>query len=354
MKYAILYNIIDMLTKWGDTVLTENYTDYFRRIYDNSPMPAAIAADSGFIYRNKAFTELIGADASELGAMHTGSSYEKHIYSAGRLFKAYVTVLSDNESLVNISEASSFSDACFDVLEAAVRYAVSKVTSAADGLYEICGSEGAELLNVIDSSMLTLLSEFLIPEEIRILRKTQTLDFPSESVSGRLSSFGEELSELFAKQAVHVSLSIASGMFARIDMRGVVLLLTDFAVKVLEGERTVEAVSIKLTRHNAENMRLVFSCGHLMGLPSQLESESVEKPDIYSSAEELKTLLCELFGCTINVTRSAEYSSITIDIPFAEAPDFKCLRAPVKAYGRSRFSDENSFLARFGFNSRYK
>lgn len=354
MKYAILYNIINMLIKWGDTVLTENYTDYFRRIYDTSPMPAAIAADSGFIYCNKSFTELMGADISLLGAVHTGSSYEKHIYSSGRLFKAYITVLSDNESLVNISEASSFSDACFDVLEAAVRYAVSKVTSAADGLYEICGSEGAELLNMIDTSMLTLLSEFLIPEEIRILRKSQAGDFPTESVSGRLNSFGEELSELFAKQSVHVNLSIASGMFARIDMRGVVLLLTDFAVKVLEGERSVEAVSVKLARHNAENMRLVFSCGHLMGLPSQLESESVDKPDMYSPAEELKKLLCEMFGCKTDMTYSVGYSSITVDIPIAETPDFKCLRAPVKTYGRSRFSDENVFMSRFGFDARYK
>lgn len=331
------------------------YADEYRKIYDNSLLPAAVSGKDGLVYCNRAFEPFAAELSSELYSLHTGEAYEKYVYCGGRLYKAYVSPVNGSESLVNIAPAASFSDDCFEVLNAAVRHAVSTVSAAADNLFDLYGTEpAAKLLSVIDSSMLTLLSEFLIPEEIMQLRESKFSDFAPVSVSSGLTRLADELSEVLSRHNIQINANIAAGMFARIDMRAVKLLLTDFAVTAMEGERHVEAIGITLARKGADRMRVSLTCGYIMKLPSELASEAVVKPDDYSPAGKLKALLCGIFGCDISCLENADCCSVMIDMPMSEAPRSEGLRSPVRFYGQDRFSDGNAYLSRFGINPRYK
>ncbi|MCI7767493.1 MAG: hypothetical protein MSJ26_05875 [Oscillospiraceae bacterium] len=332
-------------------VIAEN----IRRIYDNSLLPAAAVGRDGLVYSNPPFAEFAEELSTELAELHTGNAYEKYVYCGGRLYKAYISPLSDSISIVNITPAASFSDDCFEVLNAAVRHAVSSVSAAADNLFELCGSEpAARLLSVIDSAMLTLLSEFLIPEEIMQLRGRKLSNFSPVSVSAGLTRLSEELSEVLSRHNIQINTSVSAGMFACVDIRAVKLLLTDFTVRAMEGERHVEAIGIKLARKDASTMRITLTCGYIMGFPSELRSEAVAKPAGYSPSEELKTVFCGLFGCNVSYNYTPDYCSAVIDIPMSESPGFSGLRSPVKHYGQNRFSDENAYLSRFGINPRYR
>lgn len=334
---------------------TAVFADEYRRLYDNSLLPAAVSSRGGLVYRNKAFEPFVPELSSELSSLHTGEAYEKYVYCGGRLYKAYVSPVNGSESLVNIAPAASFSDDCFEVLNAAVRHAVSAVSAAADNLFDLYGTEpAAKLLSVIDSSMLTLLSEFLIPEEIMELTGHKCSDFPPVSVSAGLTRLADELSEVLSRHNILINAKIASGMFARIDMRAVKLLFTDFAVKAMEGERHVEAIGITLSRKGADHMTAKLSCGYIMRLPSVLSSEAVAKPKGYSPAEKLKALLSGIFGCDISCSDNGDSCYICIDIPMTEDPPSDGLRSPVRFYGKDRFSDENAYLSRFGIDPQYK
>ena len=330
-------------------------TDEFRRIYDNSLLPAAVVSAEGIVYCNKAFEPFVNSFSSDISSLHSGEACEKYIYSGSKLYKAYISPINSSESLVNIAPASSFSDDCFEVLNAAVRHAVSTVSAAADNLFELYETEpAAKLLSVIDSSMLTLLSEFLIPEEIMQLMGRECSDFAPVSISAGLTQLSDELSEVLSRHNIHINANIAPGMFARIDMRAVKLLFTDFAVKAMEGERHVEAIGITLARKGADRMRASLICGYIMRIHSELVSEAVIKPDDYSPAARLKALLRGIFGCDISISESADCCSAVIEIPMSEAPATDRLRSPVRFYGQNRFSDENAYLSRFGINPRYK
>lgn len=334
---------------------TPVFADEYRRIYDNSLLPAAVSGRDGLVYRNKAFEPFVPELSSELSSLHSGEAYERYVYCGGRLYKAYVSPVNDGESLINIAPAASFSDDCFEVLSAAVRHTVSAVSAAADNLFELFETEpAAKLLNVIDSTMLTLLSEFLIPEEIMELNGGKCSDFPAVSVSAGLTRLADELSEVLSRHNILINANVAPGMFARIDMRAVKLLLTDFAVKAMEGERHVEALGIRLFRNGSDRMRVSLTCGYIMRLHTELSSEAVAKPEHYSSAEKLRALVSSIFGCAVSYSDSADCCSVTIDIPMSEPPETDGLRSPVKYYGHNRFSDENAYLSRFGINLRYK
>lgn len=329
--------------------------DELRRIYENSLLPAAVLGRNGLVYFNKAFEPFAAELSSQLSSVHSGEAYEKYVYCDSRLYKAYVSPVNSSESLVNIAPAASFSDDCFEVLNAAVRHAVSTVSAAADNLYDLYETEpAAKLLSVIDSSMLTLMSEFLIPEEIMQLNGRKCSDFAPVSVSAGLTRLADELSEVLSRHNVHINSNIASGMFARIDMRAVKLIFTDFAVKAMEGERHVEAIGITLSRKGADHMLAKLTCGYIMLLPSELHSEAVIKPVDYSPVEKLKAIVRGIFGCEISCSENPDHCSVSIDIPMSEIPKSDGLRSPVKFYGHDRFSDENAYLSRFGINPRYK
>lgn len=335
-----------------DTAL---FADEYRRLYENSLLPAAVSGRNGLVYCNKAFEPFVPELSSELSSFHTGEAYEKYVYSGGRLYKAYVSPVNDCESLVNIAPAASFSDDCFEVLNAAVRHAVSAVSAAADNLFELYETESAaKLLSVIDSSMLTLLSEFLIPEEIMQLGGRKCSDFPPVSVSAGLTRLADELSEVLSRHNVLINANIAAGMFARIDMRAVKLIFTDLAVRAMEGERHVEAIGITLSRKGADRMTAKLTCGYIMRLPSELSSEAVIKPSDYAPAEKLKALVSGIFGCDFSCSENGDHCSVSVDIPMSEAPSADGLRSPVRYYGKERFSDENAYLSRFGIDPRYK
>ena len=329
-------------------------SDELRRIYENSLLPAAVSGRNGLVYYNKAFEPFYAKLSTEFSSVHTGEAYDKYVYCDGRLYKTYVSPISSDESLVNIAPAASFSDDCFEVLNAAVRHAVSTVSAAADNLFELYETEpAAKLLSVIDSSMLTLMSEFLIPEEIMQLSGLKCSDFAPVSVSSGLTRLADELSEVLSRHNVHINANIASGMFARIDMRAVKLIFTDFAVKAMEGERHVEAIGLTLSRKGADRMLAKLTCGCIMRIPSELSSEAVIKPENYTPVEKLKAIVSGIFDCEISCRENADHCSVSIDIPMSEAPQTDGLRSPVKFYGKDRFSNENAYLSRLGINPKY-
>lgn len=324
------------------------------RVYDSSLLPAAVMDKSGIIYANKAFEPFSAEISPDIISGCTGSA-EKFLYCGGRLFKAYISPFSDSAFLINITPAASFPDDCFEVLNAAVRHAVSKVSAASDGLFELCDSEpAARLLNIINSSMLTLMSEFLIPEEIMQLKSTSAGAYPPVSVSKALTQLAERLSDILSRHNVQINANIAAGMFAKADMRAVTLFLTDYAVKAMNGERHIEAIGIRLFRSGADRMRIVFTCGHILGLPSELDDNSVPKPENYSPESELEAILTGSFGCEISRKETPDLSSVAIDMPMSEAPVSDGLHSPLKIYGKDRFSDESAYLSRFGFDPPYK
>ena len=324
------------------------------RVFDSSPLPSAVMDKSGIIYANKAF-EFFAAEISTDIITGCKAAAEKYVCCGGKLFKAYISTFANNAFLINITPAASFSDDCFEVLSAAVRHAVSKVAAASDDLFELYNTESAaKLLNIINSSMLTLMSEFLIPEEIMQLKNTPTGGYAPTSVSKALTQFSERLSEIFSRHNVQINANISAGMFAKADMRAVTLFLTDFAVKAMNGERHIEAIGIRLFRNGADRMKIVLTCGHILGIPSELSDESVLKPENYSPESELETLLAGCFDCRISRTDNADLSSVTIDMPMSETPMSDGLHSPMKIYGRDRFSDESVYLSRFGIDPPYK
>lgn len=333
---------------------TDIIPEELRRMYDCSPLPAALMDKSGIIYANRAF-EPFSAEINDNTVSGFCGSAEKYIYCGGKLFKAYISPFSDRTFLINITDAASFSDDYFEVLSAAVRHASSKIAAASDDLFELYSTEpAAKLLNVINSSMLTLISEFLIPEEIIQLERITPEDLAPVSVSKALTQLAEHLSDILSSSNVQINANIAAGMFAKVDMRAVTLYLTDFAVKAMNGERHIEAIGIRLFRNGADRIKIALTCGHILGLPSELYDESVSKPENYSPESVLEAILTSHFGCTVSRTENADLCSVTLDMPMSEAALSDSLHSPVRIYGKDRFSDESAFFSRFGIDPPYK
>lgn len=338
----------------GEFVPTVNVN--MEALYASSSMAAMTVRRGGEItYSNSACDKLFGGDYPDMTDIHTGSSYERILSDKGRTFRLYITAVSEDESLVNVTPCEYIAGSCFPVLCAAVRNAVNVVSAAADEIASDCSEGTAVLLNTIDGTMLSLLSEFLIPEEIQLLGGLTAEDFEAVSISECMKKFVSELSEIFAAFPVVINSDISAGLFARVDTRALRLILTDFAAEVMNGEYQTEAISVRLFRIPDNKIRIVLSCGYLKRLPGTMNAREIRKPEGYAPQKILSELMKDIFGCSIDYRAAADYSSIQIEMTASETPFNGNVGNRVRYYGLSdRFSDENAYMARFGLNHRYK
>lgn len=337
--------------------VTESLTNLnaIKSIYDKSIMAAAaVGEDGSVVYSNTAFDVLFGGDTSALKNIHNGSSYERYIFCGSVPCRLYVTACGEF-SVVNVSRCGSDFDGYIPVLSAAVRHAASAVSAATDSLDELFGGDEklALLLNTIDGSVMTLLSEFLIPEQTVLLAGAEADDFPVISVSADAEKYASDLSLIFADQPVAVNTAISAGMSARIDMKSVRLLLTDFAVKSMEGEYYIDGFGIKVVRSDENMMTMSLACSRISKREQVLSSRAVPKCG-FTPAQMLSELLESKFGCKVRYAESADFCTISVDIPCAENTAADRLRSSGRFFGApGRFSDENIMMARFGINPEY-
>lgn len=337
-----------------------------KNMYDISALPAAaVGRDGAFIYNNDAFSALCGEGARPPRIAHTGKAYDKYIELGGREYRIFVTPYEDMSVAVFFDCGGTGGTA--PALSAAVRHAVSSITHSADELNDILraaadgqtADNGAdavtELLNSVDRTAMTLLSEFVIPEQIRLLRHSRAEEYDVVSVSESAERLADALSAVLAKQPLGIVTNIAAGMFARMDIKALKLLVTSYVTDCLEnGEYDIDGIGITLVRRGEDRMLLTLSCSIIAKRGRRLESSAVVKPAGYAPADELAAAMKEIFGCSIDVSDDMNCRQIRVEMKCAEGPRSDEFRSPIRVYGTlSRYADENVMLSRFGMNPRY-
>lgn len=335
--------------------------DDVKKMYGVSALPAAaIGADGAVIYSNDAFGALFRDDGSMPKIIHTGKAYDEYIIFGGREYRMYVTPYGE----LSVAVFIACGDGMESTLSAAVRHAADGITHCADEIDIMLSSDGSSvpdidavrnMLNSIDRSVMTLLSEFLIPEQIRLLRYSRAEDYPTVSISESAEQLAAALGAVLVSQPLGIITNVAAGMFARIDVKSLRLIMTDYVVSCLEnGEYDVDGVGITLTRVGEDKMLLTLSCSIITKRNRRLESSAVPKPLGSTLREELIGLMKQKFGCNIEISEDINCRQIRAEIPRSEDPRSEVIKSPVRVFGsQSRFSDENIMLSRFGVNPRY-
>lgn len=335
---------------------TEDKLKSVRALYDDSVMAAAAVNGAGsVIYTNSAFDRVFEGNIPELADIHTGAAYEKYIFCGGAAYRVYVTP-SDGISVAAFAPCASVYDSFMPVLNAAVRYAAEGISRVTDRLDDLFGGDMklASMLNEIDRSMMTLLSEFLIPEQVAALSAAKKEDFAAVSVSESAEKYAASLQTVLIKQPMGINASISAGLYARIDIKSLLIIMTDFLVSCMEGEYYVDGIGIKLNRSGEDRMIFTLSCSRLTGQDQRLASSAVKKPSDYLPRNKLIELMEKKFGCRIRIVDNLNNSQISADIKCITQPGAYGLRSSVRFFGApARYSDENVMLARFGVNNRY-
>lgn len=332
-------------------------TKFLHDLYDRSYMAAAaVTAEGRIVYSNPVFSGLNEKIVSEVCGAASDIPYEKQLFFGSASYHMFVTPY-EGLSIVTLSPCGSLFDEYIPMLSAAVRDALNKVTNASDRIDENFNSGDlmTALLNTIDSSLMALLSEFLIPEQIFALRNTKPEDFPVVSVSEGAKRLAEELSGIISSQPVAMSTSVSPGLFARVDLKALTLVFAGFIVSCMEAEFYMDAVSIRLERSGESKMTFTVSCSNITKKPQTLDSNSIGKKLTFEPQEQLARLIEEKFGCRIKHLVGEGYMNTSAEIPMAELP----LESSVKSskamfFGYSRFSETNIMLSRFRLNPRYK
>ena len=335
-------------------------------MYDNSRMPAAAVGMNGsIVYSNSAYVSVFGAELPVNETEGFGDPYEKLISYGGKLYRMYVTPIG-NISLLTFSEAGTDMEQVFTVLGAAVKHTAASAFTALDEIYDLVRDSICDnmrdnqriknYLNCVDSNIMTLLSELVIPEQIVDLRDGSA-EYECISVSEEMKIFAEKMSEIFLRQPVAVNSKISAGLTAVIDMRPVCILLTDFIMSCMEGDISIDALSVRLFHKTDDFMEAKVTCSIISGKKQYLESLAVIKPDGYNLREELKRLLAERFGCRFLYNSSDTFKSMSVEIPYVEVKmnldDLHADTSMVPYIPSVRFTDENILLSRFRINPRY-
>lgn len=329
----------------------ETHLDGIAAICKNSPMPTAVIRNGKAVYKNPAYISKLGNSEPPLCERMLSAPLEKAVVIGSKPYRMYVTPC-DGFAIVSLAPEND----TVSVLSAAVRKAASAVSAAADTIAEISEDfKGRnELLGTIDGTMLTLLSEFLIPEEISLLRGCTPEDFPPVSVSEVGRSLSDELGEVFARMPIAVSSNVSAGLFAKLDAKALSLLLTSFISEETGGEYLPDGISVTLSRTAPDKMELTAAVSRIAKRENPLSDRAAVKPSDYAPEKELMELMTEKFGCSFKQTVKSDCSSLTVIIPMCPPPPMDRLRSPLKKYGgMSRFSNTNLMLSRYGINSRY-
>lgn len=336
------------------------------RMYDNSRMPAAaVGLNCCIIYSNSAYMSVFGAELPVNKTESLGESCEKLISYGGKTYRMYVTPI-ENFTLLTFSEAGTDMEQVFTVLGAAVKHTAASAFGALDEIYDLVRDNMCNnlrdnqriknYLNCVDSYIMTLLSELVIPEQIVDLRDVSA-EYECISVSEEMKIFVEKVSEIFLRQPVAVNSKISAGLTAVIDMRPVCILLTDFIMLCMEGDVSIDALSVRLLHKTDEFIEAKVTCSIISGKKQYLESLAVIKPDGYDPREELKRLLAERFGCRFSYNSSDTFKSMSVEIPYVEVKmnmdELRADTSMVPYIPSVRFTDENILLSRFRINPRY-
>ena len=332
-------------------------TKFLHDLYDRSFMAAAAVTTEGrIVYSNPVFSQLNEKIVSEVCGAASDTPTEKLIFSGPSSYHMFVTPY-EGISVVTLSPCGSLFDDYIPMLSAAVRDTLNKVTNASDRIDENFNSGDimTALLNSIDSSLMALLSEFIIPEHIFALRSSKPEDFPVVSVSEGARRFAEELSGIISSQPVAMSTTISPGMFARVDLKALILVFAGFIVSCMEAEFYMDAISVRLERTGESSMTFTVSCSNITKKPQTLVSYSLSKKLPFQPEEELARLIEEKFDCRIKHFVGEGYMNTSAEIPMAESPFGSSVKnSKGMFFGYSRFSETNIMLSRFRLNPRYK
>lgn len=329
----------------------ETQLDGITAVCENSPMPTAVIRNGKAVYKNPAYISTLGTAEPPLWEEMLCAPLEKTITISSKPYRMYVTPC-EGFSVISLAPESE----TVGVLSAAVRKAASAVSAAADTIAEMSEDFRGknELLGTIDGTMLTLLSEFLIPEEISVLKGCSACDFPPVSISETARELAAELGEAFARMPIAVSCNVSAGLFARLDAKGLSLLLTSFISEETGGEYLPDGISVTLARTAPDKMELTAAVSRIAKRENPLSDRAIAKPSGYAPENELYELMTEKFGCIFTQKATSDCTSLTVKIPMCPPPPMDRLRSPMKKYGgMSRFSDTNLMLSRYGINSRY-
>ncbi|MGN0664989.1 MAG: hypothetical protein ACI4KF_00540 [Huintestinicola sp.] len=339
-------------------------------LYSASEMACAVTDSLGRrLYSNAAFDKLFCDDIPSLEGFHTGSSGARNIFSGGRLIKVHITLLNDRESMLNFSVfdtaegmlSLSLVRDYITGISAAVRHAASEIGMAADAIYEGRHEDNeaslCSQLNTIDGAMLTLLSEFIVPEELAV-KFGDDVPVPPRDISGELEDYAEAVSALLARHPVEFSAeSIDRGIFAGVDTHMLRLILTDFIVKVLDGEVISETIRLSLSRLGDTAVLMIASgsANMIPQSPHMLFSSRAVKGGVLPSDTSgyLVKLFCDRYGCTFHTANGGGFRALGIKMPCSSSgstlhSSVRFRSAPV------RYSDENVMLSRFRLAPTYK
>ncbi len=325
--------------------------DSVKNFWDNSPLAAVLVdAQGNVLYYNSACELLLGDHALDYSGIHNGEAYERLMYSSGRVFKLYVSPIADDKSIINPVEVSVYGE-YVSVLGAAVKNAINNVAVASDLIAEKCSNSVRDELDSIDSSMLTLLSEFIIPEQLAALEAAES--FKVVSLSEELCNYADELNTIFIKKPAEIYADIQKGMFAAADVCSLKLVISDYILACFLKEYQPENIRISLMRCGADKIELRVACGYISRIQSDISDSSVSKPHGYAPAERLKALLSEKCGFVFNISSYADCCVLSVEIPMADYSADGVHSSKVNFRASSRFSDERAVFARLGLISRY-
>lgn len=334
---------------------TQQLTDEIQRIFHNSPMAAAVVGEGGtVIYRNPACESL--CPDIDFSCVKTGVSCEMYASCGSRTFMLSIAPVSDSVSLVNITPAA-LDETVFNGIAATIRDTALEVTEVLNSLSrEINDIRLLEELDKIDSHMLAVFSEVLVPETISRMKSEGRSSLPI-SISEELLSFGEDLSYMLASENINIGDfdRIKAGLTARMNKDALRLLMLEFISEYLDGEYMVHGISLMLNRTGKDKILLELSCGYFGNLPKKVEEARVNRKGDYAPARMLREEMERIYGCHISCRHNDMVSTLSVEMRFEEAESGETLGNRMSHYvAPNRYTDVSLYCARYGMNHRYR
>ena len=334
---------------------TQQLTDEIQRIFHKSPMAAAVVGEGGtVIYRNPACESL--CPDIDFSCVKTGASCEMYASCGSRTFMLSIAPVSDSVSLVNITPAA-LDETVFKGIAATIRDTALEVTEVLNSLSrEINDIRLLEELDKIDSHMLAVFSEVLVPETISRMKSEGRSSLPI-SISEELLSFGEDLSYMLASENINIGDfdRIKAGLTARMNKDALRLLMLEFISEYLDGEYMVHGISLMLNRTGKDKILLELSCGYFGNLPKKVEEARVNRKGDYAPARMLREEMERIYGCHISCRNNDMVSTLSVEMRFEEAESGETLGNRMSHYvAPNRYTDVSLYCARYGMNHRYR
>lgn len=343
------------------------------RIYEASPMAAAVVGSDGSLkWSNAAFDKLCGDYSDNIELYFCEPGTEKEINRSSDILRIAASSLNE-DVLLNVSQISVESffrhDSIANYLEdvfALGRHISSLVSFSTDSIFstvldsdKLAADESVRVINDInniDTSMRTLLSGYLLAEKLVSRDDRRRPTDISACLQKMLDtvSYGFEGDDTF----VTVTSNIEKDLYAYCEFEMLELLLSSFLVSAIRHPCDELTIDVNLSRAaDGAAMILAVSCQFVSGRRNMTLFESAALPQRTALRPDIFAMLSDKFSNESEASVAVDFNgnpmTFTVTLPACEEDDndFNQLRTEYSA--RQRYSPVRVMLSEFGTYPEY-